>query len=60
MWLQKETNIEKDEKEEVTGSHGMPPFIDMGVWGPCGDCLAPVMKFTSQAWKDGQWKAVEI
>ena len=41
----------------MTGSHGMPPFIDMGVWGPFGDGLAAAMKFSSQAWQDGQWKA---
>ena len=22
------------------------PFVDMGVWGPCGDRLARAMKFT--------------
>ena len=58
------------EKEEVTDAqltclrakleHGMSPFVDMGVWGAYGDRLARAMKFTSQLWKDGQWKPVEI
>ena len=58
------------EKEEVTDAqltclwakieHGMSPFVDMGVWGAYGDRLARAMKFTSQQWKDGQWKSVEI
>ena len=58
------------EKEEVTDAQlsclrakvesGQAPFIDMGVWGPYGDRIARAMKFTSQALKDGQWKAVEL
>ena len=58
------------EKEEVTDAqltrpwakieHGMSPFVDMGVWGAYGDRLAGAMKLTSQQWKDGQWKSVEI
>ena len=58
------------EKEDVTDaqisaleskiSHGMSPFVDMGVWGPYGERLARQMKFTSQVLKDGQWKAVEL
>ena len=58
------------EKEEITDAQlsclgakvaaNLPPFIDMGVWGPYGDRLARAMKFTSQVLKDGQWKAVEL
>ena len=58
------------EKEEITDaqlsclqakvSASLPPFIDMGVWGPYGDRLARAMKFTSQVLKDGQWKAIEL
>ena len=39
---------------------GQTPFIDMGVWGPHGDRIARAMRFVSQQWRDGQWKAVEL
>ena len=32
----------------------------MGVWGLYGDRIARAMKFTAQALKDGEWKAVEL
>ena len=58
------------EKEEVTDAQlsclhyklqsGQTPFIDMGVWGPHGDRIARAMRFVSQQWRDGQWKAVEL
>ena len=58
------------EKEEVTDGQlsclyhklqsGQPPFVDMGVWGPHGDRIARAMRFVSQQWGDGQWKAVEL
>ena len=58
------------EKEEVTDAQlsclfhklqsGQPPFVDMGVWGPHGDRIARAMRFVSQQWRDGQWKAVEL
>ena len=58
------------EKEEVTDAQlsclhyklqsGQTPFIDMGVWGPHGDRIARAMRFVSQQWRDGPWKAVEL
>lgn len=58
------------EKEEVTDAQlsclhhklmsGQPPFVDIGVWGPHGDRIARAMRFVSQQWRDGEWKAVEL
>ena len=58
------------EKEEVTDAqlsclyykvHNVQaPFVDMAVWGPHGERLARAMKFVSQQWRDGEWKAVEL
>ena len=58
------------EKEEVTDAQlsclyhkiqsGQPPFVDMGVWGAHGDRIARAMRFVSQQWRDGQWKAIEL
>lgn len=58
------------ESEEVTDSQltcldwklsmDLPPFVDMGVWGPYGDRLARQMKFVNQTWRDGAWKTVEV
>ena len=58
------------EQEEVTDAQlsclyaklqsQQTPFVDMGVFGPYGDRIARAMKFVSQQWKDGQWKAVEL
>ena len=58
------------EQEEVTDAQlsclyaklqsQQAPFVDMGVFGPYGDRIARAMKFVSQQWKDGQWKAVEL
>ena len=58
------------EQEEITDSQltclfakvqaQQAPFTDMGVFGPYGDRMARAMKFVSQQWKDGQWRAVEL
>ena len=58
------------DREEVTDAQltclfhkvqgGQTPFVDMAVWGPHGERIARAMKFVSQQWRDGQWKAVEL